>query len=103
MSSSAGIYVVYSATSSFAVYTRVGAMRSLWLVAFIFAWLGLACEHPTAPPLIAADELAPREAEVGDRLEVKGSGFPKGRTARMTFRGTLHRPGEPPTRVDVEA
>src|SRR5262249_41103708 len=52
--------------------------------------------------LITADELAPREAEIGDRLEVRGNGFPKGRAARVGFRGALHRPGEPPARADIE-
>jgi NADH-quinone oxidoreductase subunit H len=63
----------------------------------------LACERTLPPPLITATELAPREAEIGDRLEVFGVGFPKGKTANLTFRGTLHRPGEAPTATDVEA
>jgi NADH-quinone oxidoreductase subunit H len=55
-------------------------------------------EQQIAPPLIEVTELAPREVEPGDRLEVHGSGFPQGRSARVTFSGTVFRPGEPPVR-----
>jgi NADH-quinone oxidoreductase subunit H len=49
--------------------------------------------------LLRVTEVTPREVEVGDRLGVAGDGFPAGRAARVTFRGTLHRPGEPPERA----
>ncbi len=62
-----------------------------------------ACERAAPPALIVATELAPAEAELGDRLEVIGSGFPKGKAARLTFRGTLHRPGESPETAEIEA
>ncbi|CAN5897735.1 hypothetical protein BH11MYX4_BH11MYX4_61210 [soil metagenome] len=48
------------------------------------------------PPLVEVTEVAPREIEVGDRIELKGAGFPQGRTARVTFRGTMLRPGQSP-------
>jgi NADH-quinone oxidoreductase subunit H len=38
--------------------------------------------------------VSPRELELGDRLELRGTGFPQGHTARVTFRGVLRRPGE---------
>ena len=60
------------------------------------------CERTAPPALITATELAPSEAELGDRLEVTGAGFPKGKTARITFRGALHRPGETPTVAEIE-
>jgi NADH-quinone oxidoreductase subunit H len=75
--------------------------------AVVFAWIifvGLllgGCDR-ASPALITATELAPAEAELGDRLEVVGAGFPKGKTARLTFRGTLHRPGEEPTPAEIE-
>ncbi len=53
--------------------------------------MGCAAEHP--PQLLHVLDVAPREAEVGDRLEVIGSGFPEGKPARIEFRGTLSRPG----------
>jgi NADH-quinone oxidoreductase subunit H len=56
------------------------------------------------PQLIQVLDLAPHEAEVGDRIEVIGSGFPEGKTAHLTFRGDLHRPGERTVRdTEIEA
>lgn len=66
--------------------------------------LVLGCERQIAPPLVEVTELAPREVEAGDRLEVHGTGFPQGRTGRVTLEGTLFRPGETPTKgVSIEA
>jgi NADH-quinone oxidoreductase subunit H len=57
--------------------------------------LGLGgCERDGVPPLVEVSEVSPREIEVGDRIELKGAGFPQGRTARVTFRGTMRRPGQ---------
>ncbi len=67
--------------------------------------LSLGCERQIAPPLVEVTELGPREIEPGDRLEVQGSGFPQGRTGRVTLEGTVFRPGEPPARgvsIDLE-
>src|SRR3954471_23872041 len=65
------------------------------------------CVTVDAPPqLLNVLDFAPREAEVGDRLEIIGSGFPEGKTARVVFKGTLHRPGKKPVKgveIDVEA
>jgi NADH-quinone oxidoreductase subunit H len=85
----------------------VSVLRWALLVGFCAVVLSLlvACERQIAPPLVEVTELAPRELEVGDRLEVHGSGFPQGRSAQVTFDGTVHRPGEPPlrgVRIDVE-
>jgi NADH-quinone oxidoreductase subunit H len=52
------------------------------------------CQKETVPRLIQVLDIAPREVEVGDRLEVIGAGFPQGKTAHLTFDGKLHRPGE---------
>lgn len=72
----------------------------------VFAMLVIVgCERQVAPPLVEITELTPREIEAGDRLEVRGNGMPQGRTARVTFRGTLHRAGESPVRgasIDVD-
>lgn len=77
----------------------------LFLVVSVLGILGLAgCERDGVPPLIEVTEVSPREIEVGDRLELKGAGFPQGRTARVTFRGTMWRPGQTPvTGATIEA
>lgn len=53
------------------------------------------CESAEAPSLIEVRGVSPREIEVGDRVELRGSGFPQGRAARVTFRGALSHPGQP--------
>ena len=63
----------------------------------------LGCQRDSFPQLIQVLDLAPREAEVGDRLEVLGSGFPQGKAAHLAFRGDLHRPGFKPVKgVEIE-
>jgi NADH-quinone oxidoreductase subunit H len=63
-----------------------------------------ACQRDVVPPLVEVTDVTPREVELGDKIEVRGSGFPQGRSARVTLRGTLHRAGESPVRgVAVEA
>ncbi|HVK64182.1 MAG TPA: NADH-quinone oxidoreductase subunit H [Polyangium sp.] len=54
--------------------------------------------NDTAPDLLRVVDVAPRELESGDRLEVLGTNLPTGeaREATITFRGTLKRPGEAP-------
>lgn len=59
----------------------------------------LGCEtNDTAPELINVVDVAPREVEAGDRLEVLGTNLPTGeaKEATITLRGTLRRPGQPP-------
>lgn len=52
----------------------------------------------SAPELLHIVDVVPREAEVGDRMEVIGSSFPEGRPAKIIFDGTLYRPGQKPRR-----
>lgn len=60
-------------------------------------------EPLVAPPLVEVTDLTPREVERGDRLELHGSGFPQGRTGRVTLEGTVFRSGEAPVRgVSIE-
>src|SRR6266542_642650 len=65
------------------------------------------CTSTEVPPqLLNVLDFAPREAEVGDRLEVIGAGFPEGKTAHVVFKGTLSRPGRKPIKgveIDVDA
>jgi len=69
------------------------------LLALAMVLLGLCgCQKDSFPQLIQVLDLAPHEAEVGDRLEVLGSGFPQGKTAHMVFKGGLFRPGFKPVK-----
>jgi NADH-quinone oxidoreductase subunit H len=64
----------------------------------------LGCQRDSMPQLVQVLDLAPHEAEVGDRIEIIGSGFPEGKTAHLTFRGDLHRPGERTVRdIEIDA
>ena len=69
------------------------------LLALGVAWLvagGGACGHDASPQLVQVLDVAPREVEAGDRVAIVGQGFPPGKAARVSFRGTLRRPGERP-------
>ncbi|MBX3207536.1 MAG: hypothetical protein KF764_20980 [Labilithrix sp.] len=82
---------------------RRRALAALAAAAVLFLFVLTGCERQIAPPLVEVTELAPREIEPGDRLEVHGTGFPQGRAGKVTFEGTVFRAGEPPTRgVSVE-
>ena len=62
------------------------------LLAFVLLLTGCVFHRGTA----SAPErprFCPGEAEVGDRLEVIGAGFPEGKSAHVLFKGTLYRPG----------
>lgn len=61
------------------------------------------CARDPLPQLIQVTDVAPRQIELGDRLEISGAGFPQGRTAHLLFHGVVHRPGEDERGgVDVE-
>ncbi len=70
--------------------------KGLFGLVVLIAFLLVACIREGSPQLIQVLEVAPREAEVGDRLVILGSGFPQGKPAHLAFRGTLFRPGERP-------
>jgi NADH-quinone oxidoreductase subunit H len=81
-------------------------MAMKWLRAFAPAGAALAvawllggpgsCAQAPAPELVQVLDITPREVEPGDAVAILGAGFPSGKAARVTFRGTLHRPGERP-------
>src|SRR5262249_5760729 len=79
----------------------------LWTILLALLVVLTGCVSNDAPPqLLSVLDFAPREAEVGDRLEVIGAGFPEGKTARVLFKGNLHRPGHKPVKgveIEVEA
>lgn len=70
--------------------------KPLAVVVTLVALAGCSFEPPAA--LVSAVDFSPREAEIGDRLEVIGSGFPEGKAATLSFKGDLHRPGQEPQR-----
>lgn len=80
---------------------RVASVALLALAALAGAGsLGCALESP--PSTLEIADLEPHEVDVGEHLEIVGSGFPVGRPARVTFRGEAHRPGQEPEKVRVE-
>lgn len=68
---------------------------ALWVLALVLLVLGPSgCQRDLVPPLVEVKDVSPRELELGDRVELRGLGFPQGRSARVTFRGELRRAGE---------
>jgi NADH-quinone oxidoreductase subunit H len=71
------------------------------LLALGVAWLiagGGGCGRESSPQLVQVLDMTPREVEVGDHVSLVGEGFPPGKPATVTFRGTLLRPGARPER-----
>jgi NADH-quinone oxidoreductase subunit H len=56
----------------------------------------MGCASADSPELLNVLDVAPREVDVGDRIEVLGTNLPSGeaREALVTFRGELRRPGQ---------
>ncbi len=85
-------------TPAFALPVRAFAPAGAALaVAWLLGGPG-ACTQAPAPQLVQVLDVSPREVERGDAVAIGGEGFPAGKTARVTFRGTLSRPGERPVR-----
>jgi NADH-quinone oxidoreductase subunit H len=59
--------------------------------------LGCAADS-SAPELLNVIDIAPRDVDVGDRIEVLGTNLPTGESkeAKVTFTGELRRPGQAP-------
>src|SRR5256885_8983692 len=58
--------------------------------------LGAPACHTRQPlELLLVHRIDPSRASAGDRVTLTGEGFPEGRTATVTFRGDLLRPGLP--------
>lgn len=76
--------------------------RDVAVLALVLCFGLLACQRSSPPSLIEVTEVAPRELEVGDRVEVRGAGFPQGKAARVTFRGSVRRPGLRPATMDLD-
>lgn len=63
--------------------------------------LALGCVAEPPPTTLEVADVQPHEVDVGDRLEVRGAGFPTRRTAKIVFRGTVHRGGVPAEAVNI--
>jgi NADH-quinone oxidoreductase subunit H len=64
--------------------------------------LGCAADN-AAPDLLNVIDVAPREVDVGDRIEVLGTNLPTGeaKEATVTFTGELRRPGHEPQKQTI--
>ncbi len=71
---------------------------ALLLVSVVLAAVVGCRPSAQAPDLLSVVDFSPRRADVGDQLEVVGTGFPEGKLGTITFRGDLHQPGTDPTR-----
>ncbi len=62
------------------------------------------CQRELPLRLVEVHDVTPNELEAHDKVEVHGAGFPQGRTAKLSFRGVLYRPGRAPerTRIDTQ-
>ncbi|MGO9711456.1 MAG: NADH-quinone oxidoreductase subunit H [Polyangiaceae bacterium] len=81
------------------------AVRVLRLVVLALAVLAAlaGCQRDVGPQLIDVLDIAPREVERGDRVELLGASFPQGKKAHLTFRGALNRAGEKPATAEIAA
>ena len=75
-------------------------MRALVALCLLVGLAGCSWQR-TASNLLSITAIGPNRIDAGDRIELLGDGFPEGRTAKLTFRGSLFRPGQPP-RQDVD-
>lgn len=76
------------------------------VLATFVALLGLfGCKRNDAANLLDVIDVAPRDVEVGDTIEVLGSGLPSGNVsaATVSFEGELNRPGEEPQAISCAA
>ncbi|RLB58479.1 MAG: NADH-quinone oxidoreductase subunit NuoH, partial [Deltaproteobacteria bacterium] len=74
------------------------ASTLVWLT---LGWFTLGCATSDSADLLNVIDVAPRDIEVGDRVEVLGSSLASGATTSATviFEGKLHRPGQEPIAV----
>jgi len=86
------------------MYSGLSMRRfALLVLALLVGVAGCRLGEPP-PDLLRVVDFSPRHAEVGDQLEVVGAGFPERKTATLSFRGDLLRPGRPPERnVEITA
>ncbi len=75
---------------------RLALSAFVTTLALLTALTGCASQG-AAPELLNVVDLAPREVDVGDRIEVLGTNLPAGKAkeASVVFKGELRRPGRP--------
>ncbi len=77
------------------------------MVRFLVTLLALVClvgcNRNDSANLLNVIDVVPRDVEVGDTIEVLGTGLPSGnvQSASITFSGTVHRPGQQPSEVEI--
>src|SRR5215813_14019058 len=78
--------------------TRGFALWRFLFIAFLGAFFGCSSSAPEGPELLSVIDVAPREVDVGDRIEVLGTNLPTGevKEAKVVFTGDLRRPGQAP-------
>lgn len=83
--------------------TRVARswLALIWLSCALASLLGCRAAEPV-PQLLNLLDAGPRQLTSGDTFEITGSGFPAQRVARITFAGTVHRPGRGDADVRLE-
>jgi NADH-quinone oxidoreductase subunit H len=84
------------------MHPRILHLLSLIVVCFGLMTFVSACANDTPPNTLNVLDFQPREADVGDRLEVIGTNFPVKRAAIVNFDGYAHRPGAEPVVVHVQ-
>lgn len=79
--------------------------RVAFALPLVFAGLvGCSPYRSDAPPsTLDLIDFQPREADVGDHLEVIGTSLPRKRAATVVFRGRLAKPGREPIAVEIQA
>lgn len=87
-------WVRSAAVASFSLRQAVGAFL------FVLSLFAVGC-HRKLPPMVDVFEVGPRSVERHERIEIRGAGFPPGRRAEVSFRGTMHAPGERPASVEI--
>jgi NADH-quinone oxidoreductase subunit H len=82
--------------------SRFGGL--LVAVATLIGLIGCAAPGGDPPELLNVIDVAPREVDVGDRIEVLGTTLPTGeaKDAEVTFKGELRRPGQPPVDAEIK-
>jgi NADH-quinone oxidoreductase subunit H len=59
------------------------------------------CIAEPPPTTLEVADVQPHEVDVGDKLEIRGAGFPTRRTAKVVFAGNVYRGGVPPESVNA--
>jgi NADH-quinone oxidoreductase subunit H len=70
-------------------------------LSFALFSVSIGCIAEPPPTTLEVSDVQPREVDVGDRLEIRGAGFPLRRPAKIAFRGHVHRAGVAPEAINA--